>query len=465
MKTMTKRILALLLCLCLLPCAAFAVTDDVYAAAMAAAADDSPVTRSDFELLFHFYADGFPDDGMMHYADWEALVDKISIRGMMDSQNFPRPTNRVYVDGGVYLNDKLTVPFEYDAYSTLRFLKSPALGGENIFFHMDNFFEFMLKPYKYIMLQTQNAALALYPEAWLTLKDMYLTPLKAAIGEGGTRTVSYDDLYALCDELNVMALEDEGNRIYFFATSLMMDLGIQWTAIEKLGTWEMLLDYLDPQKQGMTITADGGNEVWTLGETVVFEKNDAAWKVHLPDPDGYVFTVEGKREEDKATLELLILLEDEEYYRFSGGIDGLPAEGVLEAEGAIWADITGSVLYQDIAPIRLAYAYARSTQSAPYQLDVHLDMLNAQTEKPCLGLSYTAQVQEMTADVLEIKEYENWDDFSCLNEMILKEYIDRFKRSIVFAAAPFALEVPSGVLSDVVAFMEVNGLLGIFGIE
>ena len=76
------------------------------------------------------------------------------------------------------------------------------------------------------------------------------------------------------------------------------------------------------------------------------------------------------------------------------------AEAALEAQGTIWADITGSVLYQDNAPIRLAYAYARSAESAPYQLDVQLDMLNAQTEKPCLGLSYTAQVQEMPADVL-----------------------------------------------------------------
>ena len=102
MKTMITRILALLLCVCLLPCAAFAADDD-YAAAMTDAHDDSPVTRSDFELDFHFYADGFPQDGMMHYADWEELIEKISIRGVMDSQRFPQPTNRVYFDGGVYL--------------------------------------------------------------------------------------------------------------------------------------------------------------------------------------------------------------------------------------------------------------------------------------------------------------------------------------------------------------------------
>jgi len=49
--------------------------------------------------------------------------------------------------------------------------------------------------------------------------------------------------------------------------------------------------------------------------------------------------------------------------------------------------------------------------------------------------------------------------------MLLKEHVERFKRTVVLAAAPVALEVPAGVISDVIAFMEENGLLGIFGIE
>jgi len=466
-KNLMTRIFALLLCVCLLPTAALA---NVFEDAMAQSNDGvTPVKRSDFELLFHFYADGFPDDGMMHYEDWEAFADKISLRGAMDSQNFPKPLNRVYFDGGLYLNDKLTVPFEYDAYSTLRFVRSPALGGASVFFHMDNFFEFMLKPFKYIYLPTQYAALTLYPEASLKMWETYAQPVEQTVAGEGNRAVSYDDLYTMCEQLNSIVLEDQGNRAYFYFTSLMIDLGMEWTALEKLGCWEMLLDHLDPQKQGMTIAVENGVESWMLGETTVFEKTvsggETAVRLYLPDPDGYVFSVEYSRTASGMTGDVLITLDDEEYYHLSAGIDGLPEEGTLTAEGMIWADITGSVLYQEIAPIRLQYAYARNAESKPYSMTLDLDMINAQTEKPCLGLTYTADVEEALPAELEQRTYDNWDDFFSLNEMLLKEHVERFKRTVVLAAAPVALEVPAGVISDVIAFMEENGLLGIFGIE
>ena len=51
-KNLMTRIFALLLCVCLLPAAALA---NVFEDAMAQSNDGvTPVTRSDFELLFHF---------------------------------------------------------------------------------------------------------------------------------------------------------------------------------------------------------------------------------------------------------------------------------------------------------------------------------------------------------------------------------------------------------------------------
>ncbi len=470
MKQVMKKLLALFVCVSLLPAAAFA-DENEYADIIAGANDGTPVTRSDFELSFRFNADGFPEDGLMHYSDWETLVDKITLRGTMQSQNFPSTDDRVYVDGGVYLKDKLTVPFEYDAYGNLRFISSPALKGDSLFFHMGNFFEFMLKPYKYINLQTQNAALVLYPEAWIKMWEVYSEPFIAALGAEGSRTADYDTLYELCDTLNLIALEDEGNRVYFFATSLMTDLGMTWTALEKLGCWENLLDYLDPDKQGLVITQTETAETWVIGTTTVFEKtvsdDGTAFRIELPDPDGYVFSIDVRKTAEEITAELLILLEGEEYYRLNAGVEGLPAEDDLTAEGTLWADITGDALYQDIAPIRMQFAYERTAQSKPYDLKVDIDFLHPETEMPHLGLSYTASVDEVPATELVQKEYddETFADFFSLNEMLLSEHIDRFKHTVVLAAAPFALEVPAGVISDVIAFMEYNGLLGLFGIE
>jgi len=41
----------------------------------------------------------------------------------------------------------------------------------------------------------------------------------------------------------------------------------------------------------------------------------------------------------------------------------------------------------------------------------------------------------------------------------------RFKHSLALAAVPFALELPAGVISDLVGFMETYGLLALVGIE
>ena len=124
--TFLHRITAFLVCLCMLPSLAFAFNSD-----------GSPVTRSDFVMELDVYADGFPKDGAAHYEQWQAFLDRISLRGTVDTQNPWMPLNRVYFNGGLYLDEKQTIPFEYDSYITFRYLRSPALGGESMHFQMN----------------------------------------------------------------------------------------------------------------------------------------------------------------------------------------------------------------------------------------------------------------------------------------------------------------------------------------
>jgi len=475
MKTMLTRILALLLCVCLLPAAAFAQQTNAEAFAamlerlLGQINDGTPVTHSDFELSFHFNADGFPDDGLMHYRDWEEYVGRISLRGAMDSQSFPMPSNRVYFNGGLYLDDELTLPLEYDAYHSVRFLRSPALGSMNICFQMLNFFEFMLKPFKYLYIPTQYAALIMYPEAAVRMWEMYAQPITETFAGEGSRTVSHEELLRLCEALNTIVVEDENNRAYFFVTSLLMQFGMNWSAMEKLACWDALLAYLDPEMQGMTITENGGAETWTIGETTVYQKNvseeETAVTVHLPDPDGYdvrfVYTDVGS----EITMDLLILLEGEEYFHLTAGADGLPGENDTAAQGSIRLDITGSVLYQEYPPIRLSYDYSRTAQEKPYDMTLAMSLINSRTQLPCLGFTYQAAVEELPHTALVNRGYEDMEDFFRLNEMIIAEYMARFKHSLALAAVPFALELPAGVISDLVGFMETYGLLALVGIE
>ena len=463
MKTTLVRVLALCLCLCFLPVYAFAETrfEDIN--------DGTPVTHSDFELSFQLYADGYPDDGLMHYQDWETFLNKLSLRGKMDTQSFPAINDRVYFDGGLYLKDKLTIPFEYEGYSSYRYLRSPALGGASVHFHMFNFFQFMLKPYYYMYMPTQYIALALYPEAWIEMWQKYARPIAAAVAGEGERVIAYEELQNLSQQLNDVVLADDYSKAYFFITCLLTDLGMDWTASEKLAAWEMLLDHLDPERQGMKIAQTEQAETWTVGETTIYEKviSDAetAYTLYLPDPDGYEFSVEIVKTAEKITADLQILLDGEEYFRVSGGVDGLPEAEQLTAQGEVWAEFAGSVLSKEIAPVRLKYGYSRTAAQLPYDMSLSVDMIHSETQKPCLGFEYKAAVQELPYTALIERLYDDQEDFFHLNESFLEEYKERFLPTLALAAAPVVLEVPAGVISDAIAYMDETGILAFMGIE
>ncbi len=463
MKSTFTRMLALCLCICLLPVYAFAESrfEDVN--------DGTPVTHSDFELSFHLYADGYPDDGLMHYQDWETFLNKLSLRGAMDSQSFPAPFDRVYFDGGLYLNGKLTIPFEYDAYSSFRYLRSPALGGASIHFQMFNFFQFMLKPYYYMYMPTNYIGLALYPEAWMEMWQKYAQPVTAALGGEGDRSISYETLSGLAAQLNDIILVDDYSKAYYFITCLLTELGMDWTASDKLAAWDVLLEYLNPAHDPMVITETAEGETWTLGETALYQKTVSAdetiCKVYLPDPDGYEFSVEICQTAAEVTAELLILLDGEEYFRISGGVDGLPAEGQLSAQGNAWAEFSGSALYEEIAPVHVQFDYSRTADALPYDMSMSINLINNETQKPCLGVDYKAAVQELPYTALVERAYDDQEDFFHLNESFIEEYKERFLPTLALAAAPIALEVPAGVLSDVIAYMDETGILAFMGIE
>lgn len=167
-----RRLLATLmaLCLCVLPTLSLA---DTYL-------PDGPVTHVDFSLGLKLHADAFPTS-KAHLSEWETFLNKLDLRGSMDTLAMLTPDSRVYLNGALRLNGKDQLPFVYDGYHSYRYITSPALGDEVMFFQMHNFLEFMLKPYYYMELPTQYMALLMYPEAAYAIGDEYYTPIAEMI--------------------------------------------------------------------------------------------------------------------------------------------------------------------------------------------------------------------------------------------------------------------------------------------
>ncbi len=317
--------LVLALCLCALPALASA---DTYL-------PDGDVTHADFTLKLSLHADGFPQ-GKAHFGAWETFLNKLDLKGSMDSLAMFTPDSRVYLNAALRLNGEEKLPFVYDGYHSYRYLTSPALNNESLHFQMHNFLEFMLKPYYYMELPTQYLALLLYPDAAYWLGNSYYTPVRdmltdareaARNGEtnidgdadtdvqddtssdadassvaviGGadgptaifvaspadagdaevpaadgtvTYVVPYEKLYELCETLDLIVTDDEElGRAYYFFTCLLTEAYASDMALGILGNLENELDNLDPDENGMTVTETPTGLTCTLGDTDLFVK-------------------------------------------------------------------------------------------------------------------------------------------------------------------------------------------------
>ena len=115
--------LALSLCLCVLPTLAAA---DTYL-------PDGEVTHTDFTLKLGLHADGFPQS-KAHLSDWETFLNKLDLAGSADTLALFTPTSRTYLDAAFRINGKEELPFVMDGYHSYRYLLSPALNNESLFF-------------------------------------------------------------------------------------------------------------------------------------------------------------------------------------------------------------------------------------------------------------------------------------------------------------------------------------------
>ncbi len=441
-----------MLCFCLLP--AFALAD---------INDGTPVTHSEFDVTLRLNPAGFPNDGAAHYQDWAEFLGMLSVKGVVDAQSFPMPLSRVRMDAALCLNGEETIPFAYDGYCNYRYVRSPALGGASVHFQMINFFQFMLKPYYYMGLPTNYIALPLYPEAAIELYQLFAPSIQSAFAGEGTRTVPYEEMYALSQELSQIFIEDPYYKISYYLTCALADVGLDYTLLDKGCYMEGWLEYLDPNHQGMTITVDGGRETWVLGETVVFEKDGSSWRLYLPDEEGYEYIVEWTDNGTDILLNAEILFEGESYLKALLTVDGLGDP--LMMQGTATLSVTGSGLYTEPAPLSFAYSITRTAETLPYDLTLSADWINPATNAPAIGFTFSAAMTELPHTVLTDRAIDDQVDFFSLNGDSLEEYKSRFLPTVALSALPIALSVPAGVISDVVSWLDNTGFLLFFGLE
>lgn len=475
MKQVFQRALVLMLALlaAVLPALSYA---DTYL-------PDGDVTHADFTLGVALHADGFPQ-AQAHLADWEAFLQKVDLRGSMDALAMLTPNSRVYLNAALRLNGRDQIPFVYDGYHSYRYLISPALNNEVLFFQMHNFLEFMLKPYYYMELPTQYLALLLYPEATYSLADSYLTPVRdtlaqarqsaqdaaapAGVAQGSlTYTVPYADLYELCETLDLVVNDDPDlERAYFYFTCLLTGVYASDMTLDMLGRLEDALDALDPEQNGMRVTEAEGGVTCVIGDTEVFHSTADgaanAFAFSLPTPEGFTLSLDWDFAPQTVgaalNASLRLTTDGKETFALTAQGEGMPQAGDRGGEGCLTFTATGDGFETQPAPVALAFSWARDAVAPPYTLGLTVDWLHPATGKPALSLAFHGTFRQADKSVFVEGAYPQ-NDFFNLNESFLNEYKERMMKPLLLSLVPILLETPAGVINDLYAFAQRNDIL------
>ena len=469
MKTLATRILLLILCVAL-PCGAMAQST----------APDRDVVYADFTLGVALHADGFPPVDA-HLKAWQSFLSRLTLTGSMNVVDFLQQyDSRLYMEAAINIDDEETIPFTIDEYGNYYFLISPALRGDSTLFDMHSYFEFMLKPFFYLGLPTNYLALLTYPSAIWYIGQMYYTPISDmmaaahesavdadALSDNLTYTIPSDRLLALCGELNALITDDPNvQHVRRFLDVLLADLYISYDVLEVLSHTELLLYLLDPDGQGMTVEETAGGITCSFGDTVVFQKSTSAgstdlrFQLPIAQNSRLHFTYRHEDLGGSASISAAASVTegDETLLSLSAEGVGLPVEGALGGEGTVAFVLGGREVGDQPLRQSLSFQWSRTAPELPYDLDLTVSLLHPATERPAFSVSLSAAMAQSDWSVFERKEYPHQNFFG-LNPVLLEEFKQRWGPTILAYLTPIALEMPIGVIDDLVAFLLDSDIL------
>ena len=284
-----------------------------------------------------------------------------------------------------------------------------------------------------------------------------------------TYTVSYEQMYELCEELDLLANEDpELERVYFYVTCLLAEAYASDMTMEMLGCLEDTLDVLDPEQNGLTVTETPDSTTYTLGDTDVLVKTavGSVTTLTLELPTSEEYTVHFSYRWDAAPTEtgaslaasLSVTLNGENDFTLSADAQGLPREGDLNGQGRVTLKATGDVFTSAIAPIIFDFDWVRDSATLPYTLDLNVDWIHPETMLPAMSLHFNGTLSAVDKSVFVEGSYPQ-NDFFNLNETFLDEYKERMLPTLATKLAPILLETPGGVINDLYQFMQDHDIL------
>ena len=296
---MIKRLLALLLCLFMLPVSALA---DVIQAA--------PAVR--FRLSFDMDAGAYPEsvsDLMSGIAD---LFNTMTLEGLLTGLDGNFDLQADLLLGGV---ERTRTDLHLFGSESSWHIRSSLLGGETLTIAMQSLLEFALKGYSHLRLPLQRAAILASPYVHAyPMRNVTGAVQSTLYAQEGTRTVSKNDLVAMARMIRADA--ESSSDLRNWALAVAMETGYDDYLMDIFLDMPDWIETFVP-KQGITITIDESSETWTTNAlTLLRRETDLSGtqvlSVALPPlTDGSVITLNAACQPDgglmHGSFDLLIL--------------------------------------------------------------------------------------------------------------------------------------------------------------
>lgn len=423
-----RRLLAFLLCACLLT---------------GTAAAEGSITAYSYALNVTMNAKEYP------------AADQPLLTGIADLFNMLHISGVYATDGAGFDNaislilsgDEATrTGVEISGTPSHWYINSSLLGSETLMLNNLALLEFAMKAYAHMGMPLQYIAMLINPYVHTSAFEWIRPQWENTFGGEQTRTVSRKDVMALAEYISETG--ESTREFYYWVLALARDLGYDASIFDSL---YFLPDWADRVigKDGVRITVENGTETWMTGEITLFTGTADSWQLTLPADDYGNTLVAAYSHTAEQTAFTLTISDAVPGDKLSLTISGesLPEAFPFTGACSLQLDASGSILPQPIAlrfnAISDGYYFIftqtdASTGAAMLTLSGHANLIEAPGT-----LSY----QDKNADGSAV-------NLLSVNDASLASLLSSIARPLITGAWPLLVRLPASSFASLFELLD-----------
>ena len=442
MSKLIKRLLSLLLCLCLLT-------------PVIASAENARSVA--FTLEGEMYPDAYPLKDQKLMQGLSELIGILTLEGTLqyDDAGALDLAADVLLDG----DEETRTGVRVYGIETHWGVESTLLGDSGFSMNLQALLEFCMKAYFHLEIPLQRVGLLATPyvhkDGLGALTSLWNPVMNAA---SDTRTIPRDEVLTMLRQISSVAENDRAFTYWVQALALEAGYdGVISSFMSQLPEWAD--GFLG--EEGVVVTVDGENQTWTSGGTTLFSKTVRdGWttcSLSLPaSVDGYVlnafFSVQDKGSVFYADLRLTVDQEDAGILDLRLSADAIPQHLPLTGTFALSYDVTGEAM-----PDGFHLRFEGEAADGAFTLH-QKDAVSGST---MLTLKGSVQPADVTSPLIwTVSDLPELEFFS-VNDVTLSRFVNDVKGPVIRGLLPLLIHAPMSACQSLMDLVTDTGIFDV----